>query len=197
MVAPLAFAAVACNSGDDRSAVLEAVEIVQQDEWGQIFGDETVAGTFALREVGTGKTMVSDGDRVEQPRSPASTFKILNSMIILQTGVVADVDELVPWGGVVRELEAWNRDHSLGSGIEVSSVWMYQGLARFVGEERMAEWVTAAGYGNADISGGIDEFWLSGDLRISPLGQLDRRHPGFLADRPAPTHEGATCSAVS
>jgi len=94
-------------------------------------------------------------------------------MIILQTGVVADVDELVPWDGVDREVAVWNQDHSLRSGIEVSAVWMYQALARKVGEDQMADWVAAADYGNGDIAGGIDEFWLRGDLRISPLEQLD------------------------
>lgn len=150
-----------------------AVEIVQQDEWGQLFEDENVVGTFAVREVGSTQTLVWDRDRAERARLPASTFKILNSMIILQTEVVGDVEEVVPWDGVEREIEVWNQDHSLRSGIEVSAVWMYQALAREVGADRMAEWVAAAEYGNTDIAGGIDEFWLRGDLRISPLEQLD------------------------
>ena len=37
----------------------------------------------------------------------------------------------------------------------------------------MARYVTAARYGNADISGGIDLFWLQGGLRISALEQID------------------------
>ena len=184
MVALLAFAPVACSSDEDDSAEPSAVEIIERGEWGQIFDDENVVGTFALREVGSGQTFVWDTDRVEQRQLPASTFKILNSMIILQTGVAADVDEVVPWDGVERQIEAWNQDHSLRSGIEVSAVWMYQERARQVGEERMAEWVTAAGYGNADIGGGIDQFWLDGDLRISPLEQLDFLEQMVTGDLP-------------
>lgn len=148
-------------------------EIVEQDEWGQLFEDENVVGTFAVREVGSAQTLVWDRDRAERARLPASTFKILNSMIILQTQVIGGVDELVPWDGIEREIEVWNQDHSLRSGIEVSAVWMYQALAREVGATRMADWVAAADYGNAQVGGGIDEFWLRGDLRISPLEQLD------------------------
>ncbi len=173
LVALLACAPIACSSDEEGSAEPRAVEVIERGEWGQIFSDENVVGTFAVREVGSGQSFVWDTERVEQRELPASTFKILNSMIILQTGAVADVDELVPWDGVVRLIETWNQDHSLRTGIEVSAVWMYQELARRVGEDRMAEWVTAARYGNADVGGGIDQFWLSGDLRISPLEQLD------------------------
>ncbi|MEO1062051.1 MAG: penicillin-binding transpeptidase domain-containing protein [Actinomycetota bacterium] len=177
----------ACSStsstGDDAEPVtsdtqgaeqsLPVVELVEQDGWGELFEDENVVGTFAVREVGSGQTLVWDRDRAERARLPASTFKILNSMVILQTGVIGDVDELVPWDGVEREVEVWNQDHSLRSGIEVSAVWMYQALARRVGAARMAERVAAADYGNTDIGGGIDEFWLRGDLRISAVEQLD------------------------
>lgn len=175
---------MACRSNEDGSAELQDVEIIERGEWGQIFEDENVVGTFAVREVGSGDTFVWDSDRVERRELPASTFKILNSMIILQTGVVADVDELVAWDGVRREIEAWNQDHSLRSGIEVSAVWMYQELARAVGEDRMAEWVTAAGYGNANIAGGIDQFWLRGDMKISPLEQLDFLEQMVAGDLP-------------
>ena len=155
------------------TSIAAAPAVVERSDWGAFFDDAGVAGTFALREVGTGETSVWNSDRASERRLPASTFKILNSMIILQTGALDAVDTVVPWDGVVREIPAWNRDHSLRSGIEVSAVWLFQELARTVGESDMAEWVDRVGYGNADIGGGIDEFWLRGDLRISPLQQLD------------------------
>ncbi len=37
----------------------------------------------------------------------------------------------------------------------------------------MQQFIDAVGYGNGNISGGIDEFWLTGDLRISPREQVD------------------------
>ena len=54
-----------------------------------------------------------------------------------------------------------------------SVVWYYQELARRVGEEQMRAYVEAAAYGNADISGNIDSFWLDGALRISPDEQVE------------------------
>ncbi len=37
----------------------------------------------------------------------------------------------------------------------------------------MQRFIEAVGYGNQDISGGIDQFWLTGGLRISPREQVD------------------------
>ncbi|MDJ0767221.1 MAG: penicillin-binding transpeptidase domain-containing protein [Ilumatobacter sp.] len=174
---------VACSSGDGAAgpgqsttttgAAVSSARLVERPDWGAVFEDAGIVGTFVLRAVGSDETHVWDAGRADERRLPASTFKILNSMIILETGVLDDVDEIVPWDGVERDVEVWNRDHSLRTGIEVSAVWMYQQLAREVGEDRMREWVARSSYGNADAGGGIDRFWLSGSLRISPLEQLD------------------------
>lgn len=103
---------------------------------------------------------------------PASTFKILNSLIVLETGVVTDEHEVVTWDGVDRGWAEWNRDHDLESAFRYSVVWVYQELARRVGRERMAEWVRRAGYGNGTIGSRVDRFWLDGPLMISPEEQV-------------------------
>jgi beta-lactamase class D len=51
----------------------------------------------------------------------------------------------------------------------------------------MREWLQREQYGNADVSGGIDRFWLDGGLRISAdeqvafLWKLHRRELSFSA----------------
>ncbi len=115
---------------------------------------------------------------------PASTFKIPNSIIALETGVVEDPDkDIFKWDGVKRSIEAWNKDHTLRSAIAVSAVPVYQEIARRIGPERMQKYVDLMDYGNRDIGGGIDQFWLTGNLRIDPMQQidfLDRLHRGVL-----------------
>ena len=151
----------------------EATTLVERAEWGHAFAREGVVGTIAVHKIGSDRIDVFNADRAEVPKTPASTFKILNSLIILETGVLADVETKVPWDAQDRGIPVWNQDHSLRSGIQVSAVWLYQQMAREVGSEQMSDWVSRADYGNADISGGIDQFWLSGALRISALQQID------------------------
>lgn len=130
-------------------------------------------GTFVLCDVKKEKTFVYNNERANQRFAPQSTFKVPNSLIGLQVGAVKDEYDIKYWDGVEREIEAWNQDHTLGSAMRYSVVWYYQAMARDIGEKRMEEWVQKVSYGNQDISGGIDQFWLSSSLKISPIEQAD------------------------
>jgi beta-lactamase class D len=138
---------------------------------------------FVLRDVAAGRTVRHDPTLARERTSPCSTFKIPNSIIALETGVVPDASYVLPWDGVKRPIPEWNRDQDMRSAIRYSVVWYYQELARRVGPERMRKWVSDLGYGNEDTSGGIDRFWLGSSLRISPDEQVDflaRLHAGAL-----------------
>lgn len=119
--------------------------------------------------------------------SPASTFKIPNSLIGLETGVIKDEHFVIPWDSVQRNRSELNRDHDLASAIANSVVWYYQELARRVGMDRMNSYIKKIGYGNNDISGGIDKFWLGNTLTISANEQVEflrRLHTGTLPFSP-------------
>jgi beta-lactamase class D len=138
------------------------------------FVEAGTVGTFVGYKVDDYLVIASDKDRSGEGKLPASTFKIPNSLIALETGVVEDPDkDVFRWDGVKRSIEAWNKDHTLRSAIAVSAVPVYQEIARRIGEERMQKYVDLFDYGNRDIGGGIDQFWLTGNLRIDPVEQVD------------------------
>ncbi|MCA9643195.1 MAG: class D beta-lactamase [Polyangiaceae bacterium] len=120
-----------------------------------------------------GEDILLHPERCRTGYLPASTFKIPNSLIALETGVVSGPDHLFKWDGVKRPIAAWNQDHTLRSAFQVSAVWYYQRVAREVGQERMQSWVDKLAYGNRDISPAVDRFWLDGGLRISPIEEVD------------------------
>ncbi|MCY7949784.1 class D beta-lactamase [Bacillus inaquosorum] len=128
-------------------------------------------GTFILHDVQKDKTFVYNRERANKRQTPQSTFKVVNALIGLQVKAVRDEYDVKRWDGVKREFESWNRDHTLGSAMRESAIWYYQALARDIGEERMKTWLHTLSYGNEDISGGIDQFWLQSSLTISPLEQ--------------------------
>ena len=114
------------------------------------------------------------GTHADERVNPCSTFKILNSMIALDSGAVRDENETIAWDGIIREYHTWNQNHSMRTAIVVSTVWFYQELARRVGEEKMAQMVQKAHYGNSDTSRTLTDFWLGGgSLKISPNEQVD------------------------
>jgi beta-lactamase class D len=145
-----------------------------QESLARHFTDDGTVGTFVGYKTDDYLIIASDKDRSGQEALPASTFKIPNSLIALETGVVGDPDQdIFKWDGVVRSIEAWNRDHTMRTAIAASAVPVYQEIARRVGAERMQKYVDLLEYGNRDIGGGIDQFWLTGSLRIDPFQQID------------------------
>ena len=138
------------------------------------FLDDGTVGTFVGYKIDDYLIIASDKNRSGEAKLPGSTFKIPNSLIALETGVVQDPDkDVFKWDGVTRPIEAWNKDHTLRSAIAASVVPVYQEIARRIGQERMQKYVDLFEYGNRDIGGGIDQFWLTGNLRIDPMQQID------------------------
>ena len=154
-------------------AQLQPPRVEMQPDFGEAFAEADTAGTFAVLDVAGNRLVVSDRERAETGYLPASTFKIANSLIALETGIVADADTtMFPWDKVVRDFDAWNSDHTLRSAFKASAVPVYQDFARKIGPERMQDFVDKFDYGNRDIGGAIDTFWLDGKLRISALQQI-------------------------
>lgn len=148
-----------------------------------VFKKAGVSGAIVVYDTGTGRGVASDPRRVDEPAIPASTFKIFNTMVALETGAIADEKTVLKWDGVERPIATWNKDMDMREAIRVSCVWFYQELARRAGPEKMQHWLDAVGYGNRNIGGGIDRFWLDGDLRITPREQIEflrRLHDGKL-----------------
>jgi len=93
--------------------------------------------------------------------SPCSTFKIYNTLIGLELGLIKGDDEpWYKWDGVKCDIEGWNQNLTLREAFRVSAVPAFQILARQIGETRMNGYIKKIDYGSQDISAGIDIFWL-------------------------------------
>lgn len=141
-------------------------------------------GNILIYDLNRDRYLAADPGTVEQPHIPASTFKIMSSLVALESGVVAGADTLLPWDGIVRGRSETNTDMSLRNAFRLSSVPHYQALVRSIGENTMQSALSAVAYGNENIAGGIDQFWLTGELRISLLQQIDLLRRLYNEDLP-------------
>ncbi len=110
-------------------------------------------------------------DGCTEPLPPASTFKIFNSLVALETGVAPDERLLIRWDSVVRSRPEWNQDLTLRDAFRASSPSHFQEVARRIGPADMKKALDTVQYGNRTISR-IDSFWLDGSLRISADEQV-------------------------
>ncbi len=148
-------------------------EKISYRDFGNFYDRFEVEGTFVLYDLKKEAFIIHNTEEAAKPVTPASTFKIVNSLIGLETGVVSDASFTIRWDSVVRDLPTWNQDQNLASAFRYSAVWYYQELARRIGEKQLDSWLQKLDYGNADISSGVDRFWLSGSLQVTPLQQVD------------------------
>lgn len=125
-----------------------------------------------LIESGDGKVKhhynVNDNERF----IPASTFKILNTLIILEEGLIQDQSETIQWDGQEREYAPWNKDQTLKSAFQYSCVWCYQHFAKQVGDQKYRQYLQIFDYGNHLTGSDVTRFWLDGELRTSVNDQI-------------------------
>lgn len=138
------------------------------------FGERT--GALVVMDCSTGETSRHNASLCATPLPPCSTFKIWNTAIGLETGILTGADQpFFKWDGVKRFIEEWNQDLTLRQAYAVSCVPAYQALARKIGPERMNEWLKKLGYGNLDTSSGNDVFWLPAPGRTPILISPDEQ----------------------
>jgi beta-lactamase class D len=139
------------------------------------FQDLGIEGSILIYDAQRDRAYQHNPRRNAQAFLPASTFKIFNAMVALETGAIANELSILTWDGIQREIPAWNRDLNLKEAFKLSAVWFYQVLARRAGYEQMQKWIKQAEYGNQTIGSpaDIDKFWLEGDLRITPQQQVN------------------------
>lgn len=154
------------------------------------FDKQNVTGTFALFDNSLGQfTIYALPKYKDSAYTPASTFKIVNSLIGLETGVIENEKMLIRWDGVVRTgpagdtMHAWNKDLTMEEAFKASAVPYYQEVARRIGRDTMQRWLDSLKYGNHVIGKEIDQFWLDGSLKVRPdeqLGLVKRLYFGEL-----------------
>lgn len=166
-----AVTAQAIDSVNSKSAVITAIERPDLARYFQQVGADS--GAFVLLDIAANQIIRCNPTRCAAGYVPASTFKIFNALVALETGVAADTNFTLQWDSVDRSNPNWNRDQTIAEAFRNSTVWFYQELARRIGQQRMQDWVSREGYGNRNIQGGIDKFWLKGELRISPNQQVE------------------------
>lgn len=174
---PILLLLISCSPKQQSRNVSEKMIIqssVYSPELQEIIDSADVTGSILIYDQQNNTYWSNDFARCDSGFLPASTFKIPNSIIALETGVVGNDSTLFKWNGEKRRLPAWEQDLTFADAFRVSCVPCYQEIARKIGPVRMNEYLKKLKYGNMKVdSSNIDVFWLEGESRISMNQQLD------------------------
>lgn len=147
-----------------------------------LFKKHHVVGTFGLYNNGQGNFTIYNLDRFKDSAYlPASTFKIVNALIAIETGRINNENSIIEWDKKVRTFDDgdtatnWNQDLTLAKAFEYSAVPHFQEIARRIGKDTMQHYLDTLGYGSrftkAEIKT-IDKFWLDNSVKVTADEQL-------------------------
>jgi beta-lactamase class D len=149
-------------------------EEIQDHSYNHILDSLQIKGSILIYDVKANRYYSNDFSWARKGHLPASTFKIPNTLIALETGILPDENYIFRWDGKKRSLPSWERDLTVKEAFQASCVPCYQQVARTIGFERMSTSINAFGYGEIVISpASLDSFWLRGASNISMFQQID------------------------
>ncbi|MFA6571868.1 MAG: penicillin-binding transpeptidase domain-containing protein, partial [Bacteroidota bacterium] len=109
---------------------------------------------------------------------------IFMALVGLETGVLRDENQIIKWDREDRYVSDWNQDLTLKDAVKYSAVWYMKEVARVVGGEKVKYYIDKVNYGNRDTCGGMEDFWLSGKMRISQEQQINFLRSLYLEKLP-------------
>jgi len=144
----------------------------------QYFDSIGIAGSTTIYDYQQDKWIFTDSSDAQKATLPASTFKIINSLIALEFGAVDNEKEVLKWDGKVRgfqgqPIEAWNQDTNLKEAYTNSTVWFFVEIAKRIGREKYKSILNSCDYGNGSLSEKGADFWNYGNFAITPINQIN------------------------
>lgn len=149
-----------------------------RSDFNKYFKNCNVQGSIAIYDDSHKKWIVSDSTDADKEALPASTFKIINLLIALETGAIKDENEVVKWSGETDTIRYGYRpeiyrDMTVQEAFRESAVWVFIELAKKIGKANYTYYLKACKYGNQNISVAGADFWNFGSLGISPVDQVN------------------------
>jgi len=144
----------------------------------QPFKECGISGSTTIYDYQAAKWISTDINDSQVATLPASTFKIMNTLIVLETGVARNEHHLIKWPGTTDTVKYGYRpdiyhDITMKEAFRLSAGWAYVEMAKEVGKERYKGILEASDYGNADVSIDDPDFWNFGNFAISPVNQIE------------------------
>ncbi|MDM8358419.1 OXA-62 family carbapenem-hydrolyzing class D beta-lactamase [Pandoraea communis] len=167
---PMVFAAPAHAAEPAKAAT---VHMTERADWGKLFDAEGVKGTIVVLDARTQTYQAFDTARAERRMSPASTYKIFNSLLALESGALDNEREIIPWDGKPRRMKNWNAAMDLRTAFRVSCLPCYQVVSHKIARPFAQAKLNEAGYGNHTIGRAADAYWIDDSLQISAREQVD------------------------
>jgi bla regulator protein blaR1 len=156
--------------GRENSSYNLKEENISYEDLGNYF--EGYDGSFVLYDKEADQYLIHNKKQSTLRVSPNSTYKIYSALFGLESGTITVENSSAKWNGLTYPIESWNADQDLASAMRNSVTWYFQMLDKQMQPGTIQTFLDQINYGNRDLSGGIEEYWLESSLKISPVEQV-------------------------
>ncbi|WP_208591971.1 BlaR1 family beta-lactam sensor/signal transducer [Gracilibacillus suaedae] len=129
-------------------------------------------GSFVLYDLQKARYLIYNKDKSVLRVSPNSTYKVYSALFALESGVITPQHTSMEWDEKTYPHDLWNQNQNLFTAMGNSVTWYFQELDKKIGKERIQANFEKIKYGNQNVSGRIEDYWLESSLKISPIEQV-------------------------
>ena len=155
-----------------------ATIVYSQSIYQKYFEQFNISGSTTIYDYKKQKWIFTDSIDAKRETVPASTFKIINSLIAIEENAIKDEYETLKWDGIERtffgtKMPSWNKDTDLKTAYKNSTIWYYVEMAKRIGTTKYKHYLKKCNYGNLTFSEKGTDFWNYGDYGINPKNQIE------------------------
>ncbi len=163
--------------------------VVVKENFKSYFEQCAVTGSIAIYDMAAKKWIVSDTTDIKTETLPASSFKIINMLIALETNTIEDENQIVKWVGSTDTFKYGYRpeiyhDMSVGEAFKSSAGWVFVELSKKIGKAKYKALLSQSMYGNNRLNQDDPDFWNFGNFAISPKNQVEFLRSLYLGTLP-------------
>jgi len=142
------------------------------------FDELNLKGSTTIYNLNDNSWVYTDSLDANRETLPASTFKIMNSLIILEEKAVNDENTIIQWDGKERDfygykMASWNKDTNLRSAFKNSTIWFYVEMTKDINRKKYKRYLKKSEYGNQVLSEKGIDFWNYGGFGVTPKNQIE------------------------
>ena len=163
---------------DNKIVVSQDNTTILRTDFKKYFNDCNVKGSIVIYDNNKREFILSDTLETKQETLPASTFKIINLLIALETKTISSENDIVKWVGITDTLKYGYRpeiyhEMTVKEAFEASAGWVFVELAKKIGKKNYKKYLTLCNYGNLNLTQTDADFWNFGAFAISPINQVE------------------------
>ncbi|MGY0694596.1 BlaR1 family beta-lactam sensor/signal transducer [Virgibacillus sp. FSP13] len=159
------------------AAVASSDDVYHSNEKNVVYEDlssyfDGYDGSFVLYNSSNKQYQIYNQEMSQQRVSPDSTYKIYSALFALEANIITPNNNKRNWDGTIQPYKEWNKNQTLSTALSQSVNWYFKDIDQELGLDHLQHSFDKINYGNANLSAGLNDYWMESSLKISPIEQV-------------------------